>query len=67
VTALGSAVAQEAGLDEKTAAIEAWLAIAVTRGLLLDLLATSDADGVTEAFERYVQHTEATYAAADSD
>ena len=60
VTALAPAIAKEAGLDEKTAAVEARLAIAVTRGLLLDLLATGDRDGVTEAFERYVQHTEAT-------
>jgi AcrR family transcriptional regulator len=60
VTALAPAIAKEAGLDDRTAAVEARLAVAVTRGLLLDLLATGDQDGVTEAFERYVQHTEAT-------
>jgi hypothetical protein len=34
----------------------------VTRGLLLDLLATGDRRGVTEAFERYLQYTESAYA-----
>jgi AcrR family transcriptional regulator len=59
VAALTPAIAQEAGLDGKTARAEARLAVAVTRGLLLDLLATGDHDGVTEAFERYLKHTEA--------
>jgi AcrR family transcriptional regulator len=58
VAALTPAITQEAGLDDKTARAEARLAVAVTRGLLLDLLATGDRDGVTEAFERYLQHTE---------
>jgi AcrR family transcriptional regulator len=56
VTAIASALAREAGLDNKTARTEARLAVAVTRGLLLDLLATGDRDAVTEAFERYLQH-----------
>jgi AcrR family transcriptional regulator len=58
ITALVPAFIGEAGLDAKTARAEARLAVAVTRGLLLDLLATGDRDGVTEAFERYLQHTE---------
>lgn len=59
MAALAPAITREAGLDSKTARAEARLAAAVTRGLLLDLLATGDRDGVTEAFERYLQHTEA--------
>jgi AcrR family transcriptional regulator len=47
------------GIDRSTARTEARLAMAVTRGLLLDLLATGDRDGATEAFERYLQHAEA--------
>jgi AcrR family transcriptional regulator len=58
ITALVPVLIREAELDSKTARAEARLAVAVTRGLLLDLLATGDRDGVTEAFERYLQHTE---------
>ena len=58
VTVIAGALAREAGLDDKTARAEARLAVAVTRGLLLDLLASGDRDSVTEAFERYLQHTE---------
>jgi AcrR family transcriptional regulator len=47
------------GLDEITARVEARLAVAVIRGLLLDLLATGDLAGTTAAFEQYVLHTEA--------
>ena len=56
-----SAITEElakAGTDGTTARAEARLAVAVTRGLLLDLLATGDRAGVTEAFERYLQHGE---------
>jgi len=56
VAAITPAIAREAGLDGKTARAEARLAVAVTRGLLLDLLATGDRDAVTEAFERYLHH-----------
>jgi len=49
----------EAGTDATTARREARLAMAVTRGLLLDLLATGDREGVTDAFEQYLQHGEA--------
>ena len=45
----------EAGASEATARIDARLGMAVVRGLLLDLLATGDRDGVTEAFERFVR------------
>ena len=54
----------EAGADERTARADARLAVAVVRGLLLDLLATGDRAGVTEAYERYLQHVSATGAQA---
>jgi AcrR family transcriptional regulator len=50
---------EQAGADHAAARAEARLAVAVVRGLLLDLLATGDRAGVTEAFERYLQHAEA--------
>ena len=56
VSALTPAFVRETGLDEATARAEARLAVAVTRGLLLDLLATGDRVAVTEAFERYLHH-----------
>jgi AcrR family transcriptional regulator len=62
VAEMASALTRETGMDDKTARAEARLGVAVTRGLLLDLLATGDRDGVTEAFERYVQYTESVYA-----
>ena len=46
----------KAGADEQTARADARLGLAVVRGLLLDLLATGDRAGVTEAYERYLQH-----------
>ena len=46
------AVAQ--GRDEAEARAEARLGVAVTRGLLLDLLATGDCEGVDAAMERYI-------------
>ena len=58
VSALTPAFVREAGLDEATARAEARLAVAVTRGLLLDLLATGDRVAVTEAFERYLHHAD---------
>jgi AcrR family transcriptional regulator len=54
-----SAELVEAGTDVTTARKQARLAVAVTRGLLLDLLATGDREGVTAAFEQYLQHGEA--------
>jgi AcrR family transcriptional regulator len=50
----------EAGADERTARADARLAVAVVRGLLLDLLATGDRAGVTEAYERFLEHVSAT-------
>jgi len=43
-----------AGLPEAEARAEARLGIAVVRGLLLDVLATGDAAGADEAYERYL-------------
>lgn len=42
------------GLDPVQARAMARLGIAVTRGLLLDLLATGDQDGTTAAFEAFI-------------
>jgi hypothetical protein len=50
-----------AGADEATARLLARLNLAVGRGLLLDLLATGDRDGVTQAYEHYLQVVEAHY------
>jgi len=56
----------EAGADERTARAEARLAVAVVRGLLLDLLATGDRAGVTEAYERYLRYASAAGAPASA-
>ena len=45
----------DAGASEATARVDARLGMAVVRGLLLDLLATGDRDGVTEAHERFLR------------
>jgi len=50
----------KAGADERTARADARLGLAVVRGLLLDLLATGDRAGTTEAYERFLQHASAT-------
>jgi AcrR family transcriptional regulator len=42
------------GMDEPTARAQGRLGIAVTRGLLLDLLATGDRAGVDAAIERWI-------------
>jgi DNA-binding FadR family transcriptional regulator len=47
------AVAQ--GQPEAQARAEARLGVAVTRGLLLDLLATGDREAVDAAMERYIK------------
>jgi AcrR family transcriptional regulator len=57
ITYIAAALA-EAGADKITARADARLAVAIARGLLLDLLATGDREGVTEAFERYLQYAE---------
>ena len=49
----------EAGDSEAIAHTDARLGQAVVRGLLLDLLATGDRDGVTQAFDRFVRLYEA--------
>ena len=51
-----AAAAVAAGADARTARADARLNVAVIRGLLLDLLATGDRKGVTEAFERHLQN-----------
>jgi len=43
------------GTDPRAAPAAARLSMAVTRGLLLDLLATQDTEAVTEAFELFLQ------------
>ena len=45
----------DAGIDEDGAEGLARLGLAVTRGLLLDLLATGDTAGTTRAFELFTQ------------
>ena len=49
-----AAMAQAKGLDRDTAHAFARLGIAVTRGLLLDLLATGDREGVDAAMEHWI-------------
>src|SRR3954470_21482524 len=48
-------IAVARGEDESRARAEARLGIAVTRGLLLDLLATRDREAVDAAMERYIE------------
>ena len=47
------------GRSRREAKAEVRLGVAVTRGLLLDLLATGDRRGVNDAFERYIRLAEA--------
>jgi AcrR family transcriptional regulator len=49
-----TALAVEQGRPEAEARAEARLGVAVTRGLLLDLLATGDREAVDEAMERFI-------------
>lgn len=55
ITPIAAALA-DAGADERTARADARLAVAVVRGLLLDLLATKDRAGVDDAYERFMQY-----------
>lgn len=48
-----AAIRVRQGVDAATARLDARIALAVTRGLLLDLLATGDADAVSRAYERF--------------
>jgi AcrR family transcriptional regulator len=50
-----TAAIAKSGTDPRTAPAAARLSMAVTRGLLLDLLATQDTNGVTAAFELFLQ------------
>ncbi len=63
ITALTSGLVKT-GADETTARTEARLGLAVARGLLLDLLATGDRDGVTQAYERFLQYAQSRHPAA---
>jgi AcrR family transcriptional regulator len=54
------------GTSPQTAPTAARLSMAVTRGLLLDLLATHDIDGVTAAFELFLELGAATSGEPDS-
>src|SRR5262249_22356818 len=56
----------KAGAADPTPRPDARLGVAVVRGLLLDLLATGDRAGVTEAYERFLQHTSTTGAPTPS-
>jgi len=56
----------EAGDGEATARADARLGLAVVRGLLLDLLATGDRDGVTEAYEQFLRLYEASSRPSES-
>jgi AcrR family transcriptional regulator len=56
----------EARDGEATARTDARLGLAVVRGLLLDLLATGDRDGVTEAYERFLRLYEASSRPSES-
>ena len=47
----------KAGADEVSARRQARLHLAVARGLLLDLLGTEDREGVSQAYEYYLQLT----------
>jgi AcrR family transcriptional regulator len=51
--------ARQRGLDPEVARVDARLAVAVCRGLLLDLLATGDRAAVDAAAERYLAQYEA--------
>lgn len=54
IAPIAAALAQ-AGDDQANARADARLGLAVVRGLLLDLLATGDRAGVTEAYERFLR------------
>jgi AcrR family transcriptional regulator len=54
------------GVDQKKARVLARLGLAATRGLLLDLLASGDSAGVTDAFELFTALLEQAAVNADS-
>ena len=53
------------GMPAPQARAQARLGVAVTRGLLLDLLATKDVEGVNAAMEAFIELHAAWFAAAD--
>jgi AcrR family transcriptional regulator len=55
VEMMAASLERDAGLDSEAARVEARLGVAVTRGLLLDVLSTGDRAAATKAFERYLQ------------
>jgi hypothetical protein len=55
-----------AGVDQDMARVLARLSLAVTRGLLLDLLASEDITGTTDAFELFTGLLEQAAVEADS-
>ena len=62
-----AAMAEEAGLPREAARAFARLGIAVTRGLLLDLLATGDRAGVDAAMEHWIAVNAPLFEAAAAD
>ena len=54
-----------AGFSPTMAAADARLAVAVVRGLLLDLLATGDRTAVDQAMEQYIMGRDANIALAE--
>jgi AcrR family transcriptional regulator len=57
----------QTGADERTARADARLGVAVVRGLLLDLLATGDRAGVSEAYERFLRYASPAAASPPGD
>jgi hypothetical protein len=55
-----------AGVDQNQARVLARLGLAATRGLLLDLLASGDTAGATDAFELFTKLLEQAAVNADS-
>jgi AcrR family transcriptional regulator len=54
--------ARQRGMDAETARVDARLSVAVSRGLLLDLLATGDRAAVDACVERYLAQYDAVWA-----
>ena len=57
--------ARHHGAEERSARAEARLGLAVIRGLLLDLLATGDREGVDDAMERHIAAVAARHSFVD--
>jgi AcrR family transcriptional regulator len=63
---LNTGLSAEVGIPAETARAHARLGLAVTRGLLLDLLAAGDRDGVGEALELFARRYEGRWWEADA-